>query len=54
VSVTTIDPSTARPLATYEETSAEELDGLSEFVNPHAVVVNAANGPVGDRNTASE
>jgi succinate-semialdehyde dehydrogenase/glutarate-semialdehyde dehydrogenase len=28
VSVTTIDPSTGRPLATYEETTAEELDGL--------------------------
>ena len=28
--------------------------GLFEFVNFHAVVVNAADGPVGDRNTASE
>jgi succinate-semialdehyde dehydrogenase/glutarate-semialdehyde dehydrogenase len=28
--------------------------GLFEFVNLHAVVVNAADGPVGDRNTASE
>jgi succinate-semialdehyde dehydrogenase/glutarate-semialdehyde dehydrogenase len=28
--------------------------GLFEFVDLHAVVVNAADGPVGDRNTASE
>jgi succinate-semialdehyde dehydrogenase/glutarate-semialdehyde dehydrogenase len=28
--------------------------GLFEFVNLHAVVVNPADGPVGDRNTASE
>ena len=28
MTVTTIDPSTGRPLATYEETTAEELDGL--------------------------
>ena len=28
--------------------------GLFEFVNLHAVVVNAAEGPVGDRHTASE
>jgi succinate-semialdehyde dehydrogenase/glutarate-semialdehyde dehydrogenase len=28
VTITTIDPSTGRPLATYEETTAEELDGL--------------------------
>ena len=28
--------------------------GLFEFVNFHTVVVNAAGGPVGDRNTASE
>jgi succinate-semialdehyde dehydrogenase/glutarate-semialdehyde dehydrogenase len=28
--------------------------GLFEFVNLHTVVVNAADGPVGDRNTASE
>lgn len=28
--------------------------GLFEFMNFHAVVVNAADGPVGDRNTASE
>jgi len=28
VTVTTIDPSTGRPLATYAETTAEELDGL--------------------------
>jgi acyl-CoA reductase-like NAD-dependent aldehyde dehydrogenase len=28
VTVTTIDPSTGRPLATYEETTAEELHGL--------------------------
>jgi succinate-semialdehyde dehydrogenase / glutarate-semialdehyde dehydrogenase len=28
VSVTTIDPSTGRPLATYDETTAEELHGL--------------------------
>jgi succinate-semialdehyde dehydrogenase/glutarate-semialdehyde dehydrogenase len=28
--------------------------GLFEFVNFHTVVVNAATGPVGDRNTASE
>jgi succinate-semialdehyde dehydrogenase/glutarate-semialdehyde dehydrogenase len=28
--------------------------GLYEFVNFHTVVVNAADGPVGDRNTASE
>jgi succinate-semialdehyde dehydrogenase/glutarate-semialdehyde dehydrogenase len=28
--------------------------GLFEFVNFHAVVVNAANGPVADRRTASE
>jgi succinate-semialdehyde dehydrogenase / glutarate-semialdehyde dehydrogenase len=28
--------------------------GLFEFVNFHAVVVNPADGPVGDRNTASE
>lgn len=28
--------------------------GLFEFVNLHAVVVNAADGPVGDRGTASE
>jgi acyl-CoA reductase-like NAD-dependent aldehyde dehydrogenase len=28
--------------------------GLFEFVNLHAVVVNAADGPVGDRSTASE
>jgi succinate-semialdehyde dehydrogenase/glutarate-semialdehyde dehydrogenase len=28
--------------------------GLFEFVNPHAVVVNAADGPIGDRDTASE
>jgi succinate-semialdehyde dehydrogenase / glutarate-semialdehyde dehydrogenase len=27
VTVTTIDPSTGRPIATYEETTAEELDG---------------------------
>jgi succinate-semialdehyde dehydrogenase/glutarate-semialdehyde dehydrogenase len=28
--------------------------GLFEFVNLHAIVVNPADGPVGDRNTASE
>jgi acyl-CoA reductase-like NAD-dependent aldehyde dehydrogenase len=28
VTVTTIDPSTGQPLATYEETTAEELNGL--------------------------
>ena len=28
MTITTIDPSTGRPLATYEETTAEELDGL--------------------------
>lgn len=28
--------------------------GLFEFVNLHTVVVKAAEGPVGDRNTASE
>ena len=28
MTVTTIDPSTGRPLATYEETTTEELDGL--------------------------
>jgi succinate-semialdehyde dehydrogenase/glutarate-semialdehyde dehydrogenase len=28
--------------------------GLFEFVNLHSVVVNAADGPLGDRNTASE
>ena len=28
MTVTTIDPSTGRPLASYEETTAEELDGL--------------------------
>jgi hypothetical protein len=33
VTVTTIDPSTRRPLATYEETTAEELDELLDRVH---------------------
>jgi succinate-semialdehyde dehydrogenase/glutarate-semialdehyde dehydrogenase len=38
MSITTIDPSTGRPLATYRETTATELDGLLDQARSAAKV----------------
>lgn len=51
MTVTTIDPATGEPLATYDETPLEEVEailqsaGIHEFVNMHTVFVEETLGP---------